>query len=120
MAKVYSWEITKSNVYAYIIDPNNIEGMGVYIGPELYGNDLNKVINWVSSCTNDEYIIQFNKIKSICEGKVNFYPVENYLNIINNLKLDEDTLKNGIKDEEGNIKVIKDNNEVDENTIFRD
>ena len=81
MAKVYSWEISKSNEYAYIIDSNNIEGMGVYIGPELYGNDLNKVINWASSCTNDEYITQFNKIKEQCEGKVKFDPVENYLNV---------------------------------------
>ena len=80
MAKVYSWEISKDS-YAYIVHPDSVEN--IYIGNELYGDDLNKVINWTSNCTEEEYRNHFDMIKNVCTD-VTFASVEEYLNVTNN------------------------------------
>ena len=80
MSRVYSWEISKDS-YAYIVNPNSFDN--IYIGNELYGDDLNKVINWVSNCTEEEYKNHFLMIKNSCTD-VTFASVEEYLNVTNN------------------------------------
>lgn len=89
MAKVYSWEVSKSlEIYAYIINPLDVQNesdFDVYVGTKLSGDDLNKVIEWTATCTNEQYIEQFEKLKQRCydEGYVNlvFENVESYINV---------------------------------------
>lgn len=88
MARVYSWEIGKSpKKYGYIIHPYDVDkttDMRCYIGDELYGDILDKVIKWTSACTDKQYIQQFEKLKVLCveEGyNVNFEHVANYMNV---------------------------------------
>lgn len=86
MAKVYSWQVSKSREYAYIVHPDYIDDdeLEVYIGNELTGNNLQKVIDWTSNCTNEEYIQQFDKLKQKCINEnynVVFEDVEVYMNV---------------------------------------
>lgn len=86
MAKVYSWQVSKSREYAYIVHPDYIgdDELEVYIGNELTGNNLQKVIDWTSNCTNEEYIQQFDKLKQKCINEnynVVFENVEVYMNV---------------------------------------
>lgn len=85
MAKVYSWEINKTGTYGYIVHPNYIDvDLRTYIGEELTGESLNKVIEWTSNCSDEEYIEQFNKLKEKCINErynVRFENVENYLDV---------------------------------------
>ena len=65
MAKVYSWEINRAKKrYGYIIHPSSIndENPDVYIGDELKGENLEKIIEWTSNCTTEQYINQFEKL----------------------------------------------------------
>ena len=64
MAKVFSWEIDKSKVYAYIVNPNNTAE--AYVGEELFGSDLDKVISWTSSCSDEEYEGHFIQMSTLC------------------------------------------------------
>ena len=85
MAKVYSWAVSETQ-YAYIIHPNDIDkdSPRAYVGTELKGNNLQKVVNWVQSCENSEYESQFEKMLALCESKninVNFENVASYMNI---------------------------------------
>ena len=83
MAKVYSWEVKKSpKTYAYIVSPKDYDL--AYIGTELKGTNLQKVIDWASTCTDTEYEAQFNKMVALCEEKgynVNFETVEAYIDV---------------------------------------
>lgn len=83
MAKVYSWEVKKSpKTYAYIVSPKDYNL--AYIGTELKGTSLQKVIDWASTCTDTEYEAQFNKMVALCEEKgynVNFETVEAYIDV---------------------------------------
>lgn len=85
MAKVYSWEINRAKKrYGYIIHPSSIndENPDVYIGDELKGENLEKIIEWTSNCTTEQYINQFEKLKSECTRQgydVEFENVDAYL-----------------------------------------
>ena len=83
MARVYSWQINEApKTYAYIVNPNNTEI--AYIGIELTGTNLQKVIDWASTCTDTQYESQFNKVKALCESsgyEVTFETVEAYMNV---------------------------------------
>ena len=52
MAKVYSWSLGQGE-YAYIANPNNLDS--IYVGPELNGNNLKKVSDWVQNCSDTLY-----------------------------------------------------------------
>lgn len=83
MAKVYSWQISQSpEKYAYIVHPNDLTKP--YIGVELAGDNLQKVIDWASTCTDTEYEAQFNKMKKLCLDSnydVEFEDVTAYINV---------------------------------------
>ena len=90
MAKVYSWAISETK-YGYIINPNDTNkdvlttNTSAYITDDkLTGNDLELIKVWAANCSDDEYIIQFDRLKELCKSeniKVNFEDVEAYLNI---------------------------------------
>ena len=77
MAKVYSWEVKRNpRTYAYIIDPASVtedeNGKAIstsnpqaYIGRELKGDRLQKVIDWVQNPEND-YKKQFDIMVAAC------------------------------------------------------
>lgn len=81
MAKVYSWAITNTR-YAYIVNP--LDTSKAYIGAELTGDKLNVVADWTSNCTDEEYIVQFEKVKELCAKhgyNVEFENVSAYLHV---------------------------------------
>lgn len=83
MAKVYSWEVVKSSVYAYIYNP--IENKGVYVGPELKGDNLDKIINWTATVSDEVYDEHFDLMVNLCKEKgyeVNFDLAHVYRNIV--------------------------------------
>ena len=72
MAKVYSWAISETK-FGYIINPNDVDknvlngNANPYItDTKLTGDDLNAVKIWASTCSDDEYIEQFTKLKYLC------------------------------------------------------
>lgn len=77
MAKVYSWEVKRNpRTYAYIIHPDSVtedeNGKAIstsnpqaYIGTELKGTRLQKVIDWVQNPEND-YETQFQIMVNTC------------------------------------------------------
>ena len=83
MAKVYSWEVSKTpKQYAYIVHPNDYSK--AYIGSELKGTNLQKIISWASTCTDTEYEEQFEKMKNLCVSKnydVEFETVTAYMDV---------------------------------------
>lgn len=83
MAKVYSWEVSiNPYAYAYIVHPNDTER--AYVGTELKGNNLQKVIDWVAECSDEDYIEHFNMVKELCEEKnysVKFENVNAYMDV---------------------------------------
>ena len=83
MAKVYSWEVSKNpNKYAYIVSPKDYTK--AYVGNELKGENLEIVKNWVSSCSDEEYEAQFEKMVALCQESgynVTFESVASYLNV---------------------------------------
>lgn len=83
MAKVYSWEISKTpKKYAYIVSPKNLTD--VYIGNELKGSNLEKVKEWAMNCTETEYEAQFEKMVAACASQgynVEFESAVTYMNI---------------------------------------
>ena len=83
MAKVYSWEVSKTpKQYAYIVHPNDTSK--AYIGSELEGENLQKIIDWASTCTDTEYEEQFEKMKNLCVSKnydVEFETVTAYMDV---------------------------------------
>lgn len=83
MAKVYSWEVIKSSVYAYIYNP--IENKGVYVGPELKGDNLDKIINWTATVSDEVYDEHFDLMVKLCKEKgyeVNFDLAHTYRNVV--------------------------------------
>ena len=83
MARVYSWEVSNSpKQYAYIVHPSDFTV--AYIGNELSGEDLEKVANWASNCTDAEYERQFNLVKELCRTQnknVEFEDVKAYMEV---------------------------------------
>lgn len=83
MAKVYSWEVSKTpSKYAYIVSPKNLTD--VYIGNELKGSNLEKVKEWAMNCTETEYEAQFNKMVAACASRgynVEFESVAAYMKV---------------------------------------
>lgn len=83
MAKVYSWEVSKSPAkYAYIVHPNDYSK--AYVGTELKATNLEKVKEWASNCTDSEYEQQFQKMVDLCTSKgynVSFETVTAYLDV---------------------------------------
>lgn len=83
MAKVYSWEISKTpKRYAYIVNPQNLTD--VYIGIELQGSKLEKVKEWAKNCTETQYETQFEKMVAACASEgynVEFESVTAYMNV---------------------------------------
>lgn len=83
MAKVYSWEVSKTpKKYAYIVSPKNLTD--VYIGNELKGSNLEKVKEWAMNCTETEYEAQFEKMVAACASQgynVEFESVVTYMNV---------------------------------------
>lgn len=76
MAKVYSWEVKRNpRTYAYIIHPDSVTYVSdkavsttdpkAYIGSELKGTRLQKVIDWVQNPEND-YETQFQIMVNTC------------------------------------------------------
>ena len=83
MAKVYSWEVVKSSVYDYIYNP--IENKGAYVGPELKGDNLDKIINWAATVSDEVYDEHFDLMVKLCKEKgydVNFDLAYAYRNVI--------------------------------------
>lgn len=102
MAKVYSWVISDiEKKYAYIVHPNDYNK--VYIGAELKGVHLEKIAQWTSNCSDEEYIAQFEKMKELCKNKgynIEFENVEAYMNVFStcdNLRGPEGTAGRGIE-----------------------
>ena len=93
MTKVYSWAISETK-YGYIINPNDVnkdvlnnEASALITTEKLTGNNLDLIKQWAANCTDDEYVIQFDRLKELCKSnniKVNFENVSNYLNIDSN------------------------------------
>lgn len=83
MAKVYSWEISKTpKRYAYIVNPQDLTE--VYIGIELQGSKLEKVKEWAKNCTETQYETQFEKMVAACASQgynVEFESVTAYMNV---------------------------------------
>ena len=83
MAKVYSWEVSKTpKKYAYIVSPKNLTD--VYIGNELKGSNLEKVKEWAMNCTETEYEAQFEKMVAACASQgynVEFESAVTYMNV---------------------------------------
>lgn len=83
MAKVYSWEISQSpKKYAYIVSPKDTTN--VYIGNELKGSNLEKVKEWATNCTDEEYKDHFEKMVNLCESSgysVKFETFTTYLDV---------------------------------------
>jgi hypothetical protein len=93
MAKVYSWAISETK-YGYIIHPDyvnrdvlNNETPALITTGKLTGDNLGLIKQWAANCTDEEYVIQFDRLKELCKSeniKVNFENVLNYLNIDSN------------------------------------
>lgn len=83
MAKVYSWEVSKSpKKYAYIVNPKDLTN--AYVGTELKGNYLEIVKDWAANCSDEEYEVQFQKMLALCAKKgynVEFETASAYMNV---------------------------------------
>ena len=96
MAKVYSWEVKRNpRTYAYIIHPDSVTYVSdkavstanpkAYIGSELKGTRLQKIIDWVQNPEND-YETQFQIMVNTCANDERaqnavFDPASSYIDL---------------------------------------
>lgn len=91
MAKVYSWLISEPKlkgdiftdaIYSYIVAPNDKNN--AYVGPEQYGANLKFISDFASYCSEEEYVVAFERMKNVVEQRgydVEFEEVNAYMNL---------------------------------------
>ena len=82
MARIYSWFL-RDNTYAYISNPTSGKQNEAYVGRQLSSEETQKVSDWTSTASEDEYRRNFEDLKQKTSSYgVKFESVEAYLNVV--------------------------------------